>query len=150
MIYLNLTTKKKKLKARKNYTPSNGKKITVCCCFCLDRWLIFYAHLGGLFIYHSFTFPPSHECSFFSPLFLFLNTKYRVVDLLHRLTFALVPSLKSRRRSLMKLIFICFASFVFFFSITKKRKKYNLSLKPHANKNYYKLRPLTEKKINHH
>merc|ERR1712142_235874 len=31
----------------------------------------FYAHLGGLFIYHSFTFPPSpsHECSFFSPAF---------------------------------------------------------------------------------
>jgi len=140
MIYLNLTTKKKKLKARKNYTPSNGKKITVCCCFCLDRWLIFYAHLGGLFIYHSFTFPPSHECSFFSPLFLFLNTKYRVVDLLHRLTFALVPSLKSRCRSLMKLIFICFASFVIFFFCAlrfhqKKKKKHNLLLKPHANIN---------------
>jgi len=117
MIYLNLTTKKKKLKARKNYTPSNGKKITVCCCFCLDRWLIFYAHLGGLFIYHSFTFPPSHECSFFSPLFLFLNTKYRVVDLLHRLTFALVPSLKKPMSFSDETdIHLFFASFVIFFS----------------------------------
>jgi len=91
--------------------------------FLFGPFVDFYAHLGGLFIYHSFTFPPLMN-ALFPPLFLFLNTKYRVVDLLHRLTFGLVPSLKSRCRSLMKLIFICFASFVIFsvlWDFTKKK-----------------------------
>jgi len=103
------------------------------------------------FVYLSFFYIPPLTNALFFPLFLFLNTKYRVVDLLHRLTFALVPSLKSRCRSLMKLIFICFLRLLlFFFSVlgdfTKERKKNNLLLKPHANMNQYKLRPLTGKK----
>jgi len=141
MIYLNLTTKKKP-KARKNYTPSNEKKNNCLLLFLFGPLVDFLCSSRG-FVYLSFFYispPPLTNALFFFPLFLFLNTKYRVVDLLHRLTFALVPSLKSRSRSLMKLIFICFASFVIFFSVfgdfTKKReKRYNLPLKPHANIN---------------
>merc|ERR1719283_667403 len=96
MIYLNLTTKEKKKRKRGKITPPRMKKKNNCLLLFLFGPLVDFLCSSRGFVYLSFFYipPPLSRMLFFSPLFLFLNTKYRVVDLLHRLTFALVPSLK--------------------------------------------------------
>jgi len=127
MIYLNLTTKakkKKKKKKKKNESeekldPQKGKKMFVVVFVWTAGWFLCSSR-GFVYLSFFYIFPPLMNALFSVS---FLKTKYRVLDLLHRLTFALVPSLKSRCRSLMKLIFICFASFVIFLCFLRFHEK---------------------------
>jgi len=95
--------------------------------------------------------PPSHECSFFFPAFSIF--KYQIPRSRFITSFDICISALFKKPmpfSDETDIHLFFASFVIFFSVlgdfTKERKKNNLLLKPHANMNQYKLRPLTGKK----